>query len=307
MTPVSVGFPHDRQQGLSDLTIGTYDGLHRGHQSLIQALVDGAKRHDSTSVVVTFDPHPRCVLDPPRCPLLITTVEERAWLLEQMGVDRVLVIPFSRQLAQLSAEDFLDKLQLGIRLRRIVVGYDFALGRGRRGDHAFLQEYAERCGFSLETISPQLERGTPISSSRIRELVASGKLSEARDLLGHDFFVRSVVEHGRGTGRGLGYPTANLRIAAGKLLPPVGVYAVRVEAEEGAWSGAMNLGYRPTFGRGQLTLEVYLLDFEGDLYGKTLTVWFVERLREEERFESIARLTEQIAKDVERTRRILAR
>jgi riboflavin kinase/FMN adenylyltransferase len=305
MTRVISGLPPPGNLGATGLTIGTYDGLHRGHQRVIRHLLDGAK--GETKVLLTFDPHPRCVLDPPRCPLLITSVEERSWLAEQFGIDVVLVIPFTRELAQLSAEEFLSKVREGMDLRRLVVGHDFAMGRARRGDQAFLEKYSQRSGFALETVSPEKQDGEPISSSRIRQLIAEGRLEQARVLLGHDFFARSVVEHGRGTGRGLGYPTANLRIAPGKLLPPIGIYAVRVEGEGHLWKGALNLGYRPTFGGGQLTLEVYLLDFEGDLYGKTLTVWFVERLRDEERFASVAELTEQIGKDVEQARRILGR
>jgi riboflavin kinase/FMN adenylyltransferase len=257
--------------------------------------------------VVTFEPHPRCVLDPDHCPQNLTTLDEKTWLLDQLGLDHLLVIPFTPQVAALSPADFMRRLTRGMQLRRLVVGYDFAFGRARRGDHAFLRQMGAREGFTVDVISVQERGGAPISSSRIRRLLLLGQVRAAAQLLGRDYFLRSAVEHGAERGKMLGFPTANLKITPNKLLPANGVYAVRVELEGGGHQGALNLGFRPTFGGNTLTVEVFLLDYQGDLYGRLLTVFFVQRLRGERRFASITALQQQITRDVETARRVLSR
>ena len=308
MKPVIFGFP----DGLVPfpqpvhLTIGTFDGLHKGHQSLLKSLINGAHAVGAESMVVTFDPHPRCVVDPNNCPGTLTTLNEKLFLLEQLGIDHVIVIRFDRDIAALTPSAFMKKLMPRMPVRRMLVGPDFRFGHGRRGDAEFLRTVGKRKGFSVE-VSPTVTRGgEPISSSRIRRLILLGQMRAAAQLLGRDYLFQSVVEHGEKRGRKLGYPTANFKLPSNKLIPASGVYAARVEVDSVLRSGALSVGYRPTFGGQNLTVEVFILDFEGDLYGQTLNMWVVQRLRGEKRFASVAGLTAQMARDVENARRILA-
>lgn len=303
---VSFGFPAAGALPPAQLTIGTFDGLHRGHLSLVGPMIEEAKKAGMASVVVTFEPHPRCVLDPDHCPLSLTTLDEKTWLLDQMGLDYLVVIPFTPQVAALSPASFMRRLMRGIPLRRLVIGYDFRFGHGRRGDAAFLQRLASRLGFSLTVGTPLRRAGEAVSSSSIRRLLLLGQVRAAAQLLGRDYFLRSTVEHGAHRGRVLGYPTANLRITPGKLVPATGIYAVRALVDDRVYGGALSAGFRPTFGEHTLTVEVFLFDFDGDLYGKLLTVMFVQRLRGERRFAMVDSLRDQMAKDVANARRLLA-
>ena len=305
MTAVTFGFPAAGTIGPSHATIGTFDGIHRGHLALLKPLIQGARQAGAASVVITFEPHPRCVLDPDHCPPNLTTLDEKAWLLDQLGLDHLVVIPFTPQVAGLSPAAFMKRLTRGIELRQIVTGEDFRFGQGRRGDPAFLRRLGVREGFTV-TVAPTLSRGrAPVSSSRIRRLVMLGQMRAAAQLLGRNYFFRSGVEHGAGRGRQLGFPTANLRIAPNKLIPATAVYAARVDLDGQTYDGALSVGFRPTFGGNTLTVEVFLLDFVGDLYGRLLTVRFVQRLRAEKRFATVPALQQQMAKDVENARRIL--
>jgi riboflavin kinase/FMN adenylyltransferase len=258
-------------------------------------------------MLLTFDPHPRCVLDPENCPGSLTTLEDKVELLHELGIDHVVIIKFSPEIAALTPAAFMKRLTRGLPLRRIVVGHDFRFGRARRGDPAFLARLGTRQGFGVEVVTPLTRGGSVISSSRIRRLLLLGQVRAAAQLLGRDYLFRSTVEHGEKRGRQLGYPTANLRIEGNKLVPAWGVYAVRVEFDGEQRMGAMSIGVRPTFGGQKLTVEVYLIDFNGDLYDRVLTVWFVQRLRGERKFASIAGLHQQMARDVENVKRILAR
>jgi riboflavin kinase/FMN adenylyltransferase len=305
VTTVTFGFPEPGLMGPTHATMGTFDGIHRGHQALLKPLIAEAKKAGAASALVTFEPHPRCVLDPDHCPPNLTTLDEKAWLLGQLGLDHLVVIPFTPQIAALSPAAFMQRLLRGMELRRLVIGQDHRFGHGRRGDPGFLRRLGTRRGFSVEVI-PTLARGrAPISSSRIRRLVLLGQMKAAAQLLGRDYFFRSTVEHGAQRGRQLGFPTANLRITPNKLIPATAVYAARVDLDGQGYGGALSVGFRPTFGGNTLTVEVFLLDFDGDLYDQLLTVWFVQRLRGEKRFATVAALQQQMAKDVENTRRIL--
>jgi riboflavin kinase/FMN adenylyltransferase len=305
VTTVTFGFPAPGLMGPTHATMGTFDGIHRGHQALLKPLIAEAKKAGAASALVTFEPHPRCVLDPDHCPPNLTTLDEKAWLLGQLGLDHLVVIPFTPQVAALSPAAFMLRLLRGMVLRRLVVGQDHRFGHGRRGDPAFLRRLGTRHGFSVEVI-PTLARGrAPISSSRIRRLVLLGQMKAAAQLLGRDYFFRSTVEHGAQRGRQLGFPTANLRIAPNKLIPATAVYTARVDLDGQTYGGALSVGFRPTFGGNTLTVEVFLLDFDGDLYDRLLTVWFVQRLRGEKRFATVAALQQQMAKDVQNARRIL--
>jgi riboflavin kinase/FMN adenylyltransferase len=307
MTQVHFGFPPAGAFGPAHATIGTFDGIHRGHQALLRPLIAGARAAHARSLLITFDPHPRCVLDPEHCPASLTTLDEKTWLLDQLGLDHLIVIPFTTQVAGLSPAAFMQRLARGMQLRHLIVGEDFRFGHGRRGDPIFLRRLGQRQGFSVEVETMMARGKAPISSSRIRRLVLLGQMRAAAQLLGHDYFFRSTVEHGAQRGRQLGFPTANLRLTPNKLIPATGVYAARVKMDGQNHEGALSVGYRPTFGGQTLTVEVFIIDFEGDLYDRMLTVSFTQRLRGEKRFASVPGLQQQMARDVENARRILSR
>jgi riboflavin kinase / FMN adenylyltransferase len=301
------GFPKLGALGPSALTVGTYDGLHRGHLSILTTLIESARRDRLGSVMITFEPHPRCVLDPEHCPASLTTREEKAWLLDQLGLDHLVVVPFTPRLAQASPTSFMRRVMRAMELRHLVVGYNFAFGHGRQGDHAFLRQLASRHRFRLDIAQVVMRGGEPISSSRIRRLILLGQLRAAAQLLGRNYLFRSTVQHGTQRGHHLGYPTANLAIPSNKLVPPHGIYAVRVELDGLIYPGALYVGIRPTFGERTLTVEVFLFDFDGDLYGRQMSVWFVQRLRGDRRFATPHALQAQMAKDVENAKRVLSR
>ena len=306
MTTVTFGFPAPGALGPSHATIGSFDGIHRGHQALLKPLIAGARTAGAASVLVTFEPHPRCVIDPDHCPPLLTTLEEKTWLLDQLGLDHIVVIPFTPQIAALSATAFMQRLLRGMEIQHMVVGENHRFGHGQRGDSAFLRRLGARHGFTIEVATTVRRGREPISSSRIRRLVLLGQVRAAAQLLGRDYSIRSTVEHGAKRGRQLGFPTANLRIAPNKLLPANGIYAARVDLDDATHAGALSVGVRPTFGGNSVTVEVFMLDFDADIYGQLLMVWFVQRLRGEKRFASVPALQQQMARDVENARRILA-
>ncbi len=297
----------DRDLGPTVVTIGNFDGVHRGHQKVIKRLVDGAKRDGVPSTVMTFDPHPRCVLAPDTCPLSLTTVDEQAEAMAELGVDNLVVMPFTRKLSQLTATQFMERLTPKVPLRGLVIGYDFALGHQRRGDRAFLEHYGDSHGFIVEVITPHSIEGKIISSSRIRELLLDGQVAHAGRLLGRHYSIKSFVEHGTATGSRIGYPTANFAITPNKLVPKQGVYAVWVDIDRQSYPGAMNMGYRPTFGGTTLTVEAFIFDFDKDIYQQMVRARFVQRIRDEKKFDSPEALVRQITKDVARARAILSR
>ncbi len=289
------------------LTIGNFDGVHLGHAALLSRVQSEAAQRGAQSALLTFDPHPRCVLDPAHCPQSLTTVAEKTDVLAEHGLDRLVVLPFNREVSTWGAEQFCDMLGEAFDLRALVVGHDFALGHKRQGDIAFLRAYGERHGFSVEVVEPVLVGEEVVSSSRIRAMLAEGDVRSAAALLGRQHFMDAVVEHGEEVGRHLGFPTANLSIAGGKCLPAPGVYAMWVRVD-GAWqAAATNVGYRPTFGGDRLTVEAFLLDFSGDLYGREVRAAFVERLREERAYATAGELVVQIDKDVEQVGALLRR
>ena len=287
------------------LTIGSFDGVHRGHAKVARRLLQLARRQGAPTSVMTFDPHPRCVLAPDTCPLSLTTVDEKTAVLAELGIDDLVVMPFTHRLSQLTATEFMDKTLARVPLRGLVIGYDFALGHQRRGDRPFLEHYGDRHGFEVEVIPPHSAEGHVVSSSRIRELLLEGRVGHAARLLGRHYSISSFVEHGTGTGSRIGFPTANLAITPNKLVPRNGVYAVWVDVAGNAYPGALNAGYRPTFGGNRLTVEAFIFDFDRDLYHEEVRVRFVQRIRDEKKFDSPEALVEQIGKDVSRARVIL--
>lgn len=308
---VDFGLPARTASDLGDrpvvLTIGNFDGVHRGHRALLDAMLRTAHGQNAESVVLTFEPHPRCVLDPDNCPQQLTTLDEKRDLLAAAGVDRLVVVEFTRTLSRWSAEHFCEQLLASFALVQLVVGHDFALGHKRQGDIPFLRAYGATHGFAVETVDALRGRGEVISSSLVRSALLSGELSRANAALGYPYFVDAWVEHGEKVGRRIGFPTANLAITPGKCLPARGVYAMWVKVRDAWHMGATNVGYRPTFGGDRLTVEAFLLDFDGDIYRERVRAAFVSRLREERMYPSAEELAAQIALDVEATRRVLSR
>jgi riboflavin kinase / FMN adenylyltransferase len=291
------------------ITVGTFDGVHRGHQDIVARLGRLAQDRRLTSIVVTFDPHPLEVVNPSAAPPLLTTREEKLDALSRTGVDVAVVLPFTPALAAMSAERFVDDILLArCQLRALLVGHDHGFGRDRMGDASVLQALGAVRDFSVELVAPvQGSEGHPVSSTAIRRAVAGGDLSRAADGLGRLYGVCGTVVHGEKRGRLLGFPTVNLApVSPRKLLPPDGVYAVRVQLPDGEFGGMLNLGGRPTWDDAERRLEAHLFDASGDWYGAPVEVRFLKRLREVRRFEDAEALRVQLGIDEDLARAALA-
>jgi riboflavin kinase/FMN adenylyltransferase len=290
------------------VTVGNFDGVHLGHQTLVAAAVEDARGHGGIAVVLTFDPHPSRVLSPHRAPSALMTLEQKAEALDALGVGALAVLPFTLEVARMSPDDFAGRIlreEVGARL--VVVGTGFRFGRGRAGDVARLRELGEELGFAVRAFPPLLHEGEPISSSRVREALARGAVESVPALLGRRYFVDGTVTRGAGRGRTLGIPTANMDVI-NETLPGGGVYAAWVRVDGGPGRRAVvNIGRRPTFGAGDLVLEAHLLEFDADLYDRRLRVEFQARLREERAFAGPAALREQIGRDIAEARRVLSK
>lgn len=288
----------------SVVTVGTFDGVHRGHQAVLQFLIRRARAYKGISTVLSFDPHPREVLRGELVPLL-TTVEERAAFLAELGIERFIVLPFTPALASLPAQQFVEEILVHrIGLQAICVGYDHTFGRNREGNVTLLQHLGPQYGFAVDVIPPQIVGDRTVSSTLIRTLlIREGAVRQVAALLGRPYMLQATVVRGEGRGRVLGFPTANLHPThPRKLVPRNGVYAVRVwlPGAVAPQGGMMNIGMRPTFFGDRRTLEVHVLDFEGCLYGQLIRVDFIERLRNERRFPSVEALREQLFRDRQR-------
>jgi riboflavin kinase / FMN adenylyltransferase len=287
------------------VTIGNFDGVHLGHREIFRRVRELARAAGGVSVVITFVPHPLQVLSPGTGVKLITSPREKESLIEASGIDYLLEIPFDAAFAAISAQEFVERILVGaIGMEQLVVGYDYAFGRGREGDLPLLRKLGERFGYSVEMLPPITNGSTVYSSTKVRHLVREGDLKGVVAILGRHFCLTGTVVHGQHRGRGLGYPTANLDTDE-ELLPAAGVYAVKVRVGAQLYDGACNIGTNPTFANERLTLEVFLFDFSGDLYGREVSVFFIDRLRGEERFSDLEALKAAIAADVERCREIL--
>jgi len=293
------------------LTIGAFDGVHRGHQILIGRMVERARATDRLAVVVTFHPHPVVVLAPERAPRSLTTPGEKAALLERLGVDLVVFLRFDRQMAATPAREFLATIVRHLRLRELWVGPDFALGRNREGDVSRLQELGLELGYQVQVMEPVASEEGVISSSRVRALLGEGRVAEAARLLGRYPSLSGEVVFGARRGRRLGFPTANLEVRPERAVPADGVYAVFAVLGAERYPAVANVGVRPSFENpltgmgGQRAVETHILDFEQDIYGCDLVVEFVARLRDEQRFANIDDLVTQIGRDAQTARRIL--
>jgi riboflavin kinase/FMN adenylyltransferase len=281
------------------LTIGAFDGVHRGHQHLIGSAARRARELGCQSAVLTFDPHPDLVIHPERDRLYLTSLEERAEHIARLGVDLLIVMPFTRETMGLSALEFMTHVRAAVALRELWVGWDFALGRKREGDLARLRQIGQQLGYSVHPVDAfKLADGMPISSTRIRGALAAGDLETAARLLGRPFGVQGPVVEGDRRGRTIGFPTANLDIDQRHVLPADGVYVCHAEVDGQRYGAVANIGVRPTFDGTRRKVEAYLLDFVGDIYGEKLRLTLRERLRGEKKFDGIAALVDQITADV---------
>jgi riboflavin kinase/FMN adenylyltransferase len=288
------------------ITIGNFDGVHKGHQALFQKVKQLAEKLNGDSVVMTFDPHPLEVLFPQKIPSFLTSHLKKLELIERCGIDATIVVPFDHEFSRMSAREFVETVLVEkIGIKAIIVGYDYRFGHSREGNIDFLRQLGEQHGFMVETVSGISVNDTVVSSTAIRQMIINGNIREANKLLGRFFEVSGTVVPGRKRGTGLGFPTANIQMPS-ITSPKTGVYAVEAEVDGKIYGGAANLGYNPTFGENDLSLEAHLFDFDRELYGKQITVWFIDRLRDEKRFSSVDELAEQIGKDVAKAKKILA-
>ncbi|MGQ9766743.1 MAG: bifunctional riboflavin kinase/FAD synthetase [Anaerolineae bacterium] len=300
------GFPEPALTQPVFLTIGNFDGVHRGHQMLVRSLAEAAHAAGALAGLLTFEPHPLAVLRPEAVTLRLTSNEERAAALAALGLDFVLVLPFTRETAATPAAQFMATLTTHLPLRALWVGPDFALGCGREGNAQRLAELGQALGYTVHIVPLYHWQGEPVRSSRVRSLLAEkGAVGQAADLLGRPYQVWGKVAEGAKRGRRLGFPTANLVLPPNRLVPAHGVYACWAWREDAGYRAVVNIGVRPTFDNGYRSVEAYLLDFAEELYGETLGLSFISRLRAEMRFPDVSALIAQIRNDAEATRQLL--
>ncbi len=289
----------------SIVTIGNFDGIHLGHQNLFRKLTREAKEKNRKAVVITFDPHPQKVLHPERRPFfLLTPLDEKLRLAEEYGIDAVVLITFSLEFAKITAEEFVrnilwDKLHI----RKLYIGYDYVFGRGKGGNAESLKTYGRELGFEVEEIGAVKDDDIIVSSTKVRLSILDGDVSLAAKLLGRPYNVYGNVVKGYRRGTDIGYPTANIK--SEKVIPNCGVYAIIAGIEGEKYPGVINIGFNPTFGVNKLSIEVHLFDFNEDIYEKNIELFFIDRLRDEIKFDSSEKLVEQIKKDIEQARKIL--
>ncbi|PTX14342.1 riboflavin kinase/FMN adenylyltransferase [Pontibacter mucosus] len=290
------------------VTSGTFDGVHVGHQKILRRVMERARQSNGQSVVITFWPHPRLVLFPEDNKLrLLSTIEERIDQLRSFGIDYLLIIPFTKEFSRTSSRSFItDILVRAINTKVLVIGYDHRFGKNREGSFEHLKARSEQYGFEVEEIPRQDVDDVGVSSTKIRKALEVGDIETANSYLGRPYSLTSVVEQGDKIGRTIGFPTANLALPpTHKLIPGNGVYAVWANVEGERYPAMMNIGLRPTVDGRKLRLEVHLLEFEGDLYGKEMTVHFIEQLRKERKFDSLDSLKQQLEQDKQATAHVL--
>ncbi len=288
------------------VTIGNFDGVHLGHREIFRRVKREAAALGGVSLVITFVPHPIKMLGLKKDFRLINTYAEKELLMEASGIDFLLTIPFNEEFAAISAERFVREILVGrIGVRRLIIGYDYAFGKNRQGDVAMLRRMGDELGFAVEVLEPIAAGGLVYSSTAVRRMIAEGDVRGVVQLIGRHFSVGGTVVHGRQRGKGLGFPTANLQTDK-ELIPKPGVYAVKVKVDDDAtYDGACNIGDNPTFGNGSLSIEVFIFDFDGNLYGRDVRLYFVERIRDEMTFPNPQLLQEAIGRDVAQCRELL--
>lgn len=294
-------------QGETLLAIGVFDGVHAGHRYLLKQLQKRAAEKHLLSGVLTFNPHPQSVLHPDDQLPWLSNLEDRVTTLQQLGVNIVAVLTFTPELAQLTAQDFMSLLKKYLKMRGIMVGPDFALGRGGEGNISLLRTLGNQMEFSVEVISPYTINGELVSSTLIRQALIQGDMKRVEKLMGHHFYLRGKVITSDKRGRALGFPTANLESKPQQALPNNGIYATITHVDGKQFPSATNIGTRPTFGEGRKMVENHLLNYKGNLYSKEIMVEFVQKLRDEKRFASSEELKTQIEKDVRKVQALLAK
>jgi len=278
--------------------MGSFDGVHRGHNAVFQAARSAADATRRPCICLTFHPHPKRVVDPDTAPRLLTMPNEKECLARARGIDEVITLEFDRKLADMPAEEFAETILAGrLGARHLVIGYDFGFGKGRQGDSEFMSNWGRARGITVTVVNAIKIEGKPVSSTRIRRLVNGGRLAEALVLLGHHYPVFGTVTHGEGRGRGLGYPTMNMVTSADKLLPPIGVYAARMEIAGQHYGAMAYIGTKPTFGQYPLAVEIHVFDYPGGKPEGQIRAWFTHWIRPDQRFDSPTELKKQLARD----------
>lgn len=292
------------------LTIGTFDGVHRGHQSILSQLKETAEKIGGETVVFTFHPHPRIALHPEDHGLeLIQSLEDRIVKLEKSGIDHLILFPFTKEFSRLTATEFVRNILVNqLHIHTLIIGYNHHFGRNREGNIDLLKELSPIYGFRIAEISAYTESNEKVSSTKIREAVSAGRVLEAEQFLGELFHFHGKIVPGDKIGQTIGYPTANIQVDTLQLIPKKGVFAVRVKLEEQFYDGMMNIGNRPTISsNGEKRIEIHLFDFSENIYGKELVVYLIDRVREERNFPSVKELAQQLKEDESLCRSILRR
>jgi len=291
------------------VTSGTFDGVHQGHQKILARLREISQEKQGEIVLITFWPHPRLILGKDADDLkLINTIEEKIELLEKYGVDHLVILPFTQEFSQLSPEEFIQKIYIkGIGTQKLIIGYDHRFGKNRAGSLEYLQSNIDQYPFSVEEISRQDIDEVGVSSTRIRNALLAGEINTANQYLGHHYTLQGEVMHGDKIGRTLGFPTANLSVAESyKLIPADGIYAITAQVKEKSYKGMLYIGTRPTISKQvQRRIEVNLFDFEEDIYGEQMRIWFIEKIRDDQKFESLEVMKEQLKEDGKKSIEIL--
>jgi len=290
----------------SVVSIGNYDGVHKGHQALFNVTKERARTLNSKSVVLTFNPHPLKIMQPEKTPLLITTFEQKLDLIKSLDLDFILCLPFTKELSDITAGDFVKILVDTLKIKEFVIGHDYAFGKGRKGSAQFLKEAGKRYGFKVRQLKPVYEGEMLVSSTAIRNLIIEGNMPLVKRLLGRNYRIRGTVIHGKNRGgRLLGFPTANI-VSQNDLIPRSGVYAVSVIVDSMIYYGVTNIGINPTFPEHHFSIETHILDFKDNLEGKSIEIMFVERIRSEQPFQGPDSLAFQIKLDIQKALEILS-
>lgn len=288
------------------VTIGNFDGVHLGHIPILKKLIDEAHKENRKALVITFDPHPKRILHPEIKPFyLITSLEEKIKLLEYTGIDGLILIPFDLEFSKTTAEAFVDQILWDkLHIRKIFIGHDYTFGKNKAGNEALLFSRGKKLGFDVDVFHAVKLGDETVSSTRLRYAILNGNVKMAAKLLGRHYNISGTVVPGKSRGTALGIPTANIK-PDNDLLPARGVYAVIVNLGAERYQGVLNIGFNPTFSDNELSIEVFLLDFTGDMYGKKLNILFIERIRDEAKFDKPEQLVEQIKRDIDQARAIL--
>lgn len=291
------------------LTLGTFDGVHLGHQSILNKIIESAKHADEESLVLTFFPHPRMILEQDSDIKLLNTIQEKADLLNKLGVDFLVIQKFDNSFSQLSPEDFVKQILVDIfNVKKIIIGYDHRFGKNRAADINDLIAFGERYNFDVEEISAEEIDNVSISSTKIRSALQQGNILLANEFLGYEYFLNGIVKKGRQLGRTIGYPTANVYVDEKyKLIPAIGVYAAYAIVDEVKYFGMVNVGTNPTIGENPLTIEINIFDFDEDIYDKQITIGFVDKIRDQQKFDSLDHLKVALANDKSITLKLITK